>query len=219
MLENLIVPVLNRYDLLQRMVSSIDYPVGHLLIIDNGASTVEQNIDIDIPDKVIHTTYLPMPANLGVAGSWNLGIKMFPHHNNWFFASNDMWFTAGGLERLSETRSSGLVLSDIFPFWYTFSVGYRLVADCGLFDEGFFPAYFEDNDMIRRVNHAGLPIEKVTIPSGHENSSTINSDLRLQAKNAHSFKANQRYYQEKINVSDFSEGAWSIVRRRDNSWD
>ncbi len=38
MIENLIVPVLNRYDLLDRMVGSIDYPVEHLLIIDNGAS-------------------------------------------------------------------------------------------------------------------------------------------------------------------------------------
>jgi hypothetical protein len=36
MLPNLIVPVLNRYDLLQRMLDSIDFPVRDMLIIDNG---------------------------------------------------------------------------------------------------------------------------------------------------------------------------------------
>jgi hypothetical protein len=40
MLENLIVPVLNRYDLLQRMLDSVDVPVDHLLIIDNGLGKI-----------------------------------------------------------------------------------------------------------------------------------------------------------------------------------
>jgi len=35
-------------------------------------------------------TWLHMPSNLGVADSWNLGIKSFPHDDRWFFASNDM---------------------------------------------------------------------------------------------------------------------------------
>lgn len=36
MIPNLTVPVLNRYDLLQRMLDSIDFPIRDLLIIDNG---------------------------------------------------------------------------------------------------------------------------------------------------------------------------------------
>jgi hypothetical protein len=36
MLPNLIVPVLNRYDLLRRMFQSINYPIRDLLIVDNG---------------------------------------------------------------------------------------------------------------------------------------------------------------------------------------
>jgi len=78
MLENLIVPVLNRYDLLQRMLSSIDYPVEHLLIIDNGASVVEHDLSITVPEVVRHTTYLPMPANLGGGGVMELGDKVVP---------------------------------------------------------------------------------------------------------------------------------------------
>ena len=92
MLENLTIPVLNRYDLLERCLQSIDYPIKHLLIIDNGASTVEQDIEVHVPEIVKFTTYLPMPANLGVAASWNLGIKSFPYDDRWFFASNDVVF-------------------------------------------------------------------------------------------------------------------------------
>lgn len=219
MLDNLIVPVLNRYDLLQRMLSSLDYPIRHLLIIDNGSSQVETSLELDVPDVVEHTTYLPMPSNLGVSGSWNLGIKSFPHDNHWFFASNDMWFSPGGLQKLSESRSQGLVLSNMFPYWQTFTLGYEAVAVCGLFDEAFFPAYFEDNDMLRRIERAGLPIDKVDIPSGHDNSSTINSDQKLLARNSQTFKSNETYFQNKKATDNFGEGAWSIVRRRDNSWD
>ena len=42
MLENLIVPVLNRYDLLERMVASIDFPVAHLLVKIGRASCRER---------------------------------------------------------------------------------------------------------------------------------------------------------------------------------
>jgi len=36
MIPNLIVPVLNRYDLLERFLQSLDYPIRDVLIIDNG---------------------------------------------------------------------------------------------------------------------------------------------------------------------------------------
>ena len=32
----IIVPILNRYDLLEQMLDSINYPVDNILIIDNG---------------------------------------------------------------------------------------------------------------------------------------------------------------------------------------
>jgi GT2 family glycosyltransferase len=219
MLENLIVPVLNRYDLLERMVSSIDYPVQHLLIIDNGASTVMEDISIDVPDCVEHTTYLPMPANLGVAGSWNLGIKSFPYADRWFIASNDVRFETGALERLSEARRDEITLSGDFPFWQAFCVGYEAVRRLGLFDEGFFPAYFEDNDYRRRAEHAGVTITKIDVPMIHDNSSTINSDDMLRQRNASTFSANNSYFEDKVAREDFTAGAWDVYRRRMNGWE
>ena len=219
MLENLIVPVLNRYDLLDRMVSSIDYPVGHLLIIDNGASDVLEDMSIDVPACVEHTTYLPMPANLGVAASWNLGIKSFPYADRWFIASNDVEFQPGALQSLSEARTDEITLSGVFPYWQAFSLGYEAVKRIGLFDEGFFPAYFEDNDYQRRAERAGVTIRKVDVPMIHDNSSTINSDRRLQENNSRTFTSNQAHFSDKVAREDYGVGSWSVERRRANGWE
>jgi GT2 family glycosyltransferase len=219
MIENLIVPVLNRYDLLQRMLSSLDYPIGHLLIVDNGASAVEHSFELDVPDCVEHTTYLPMPANLGVAGSWNLGIKSFPYADRWFFASNDVQFHPGGLETLSEARRDEITLSGMFPLWQAFCLGYEAVKRVGLFDERFFPAFCEDNDYTRRAEHAGVTIRSLDVPMVHDNSSTINSDRDLLEKNARTFPRNAELFHDKIAREDFSAGSWDVYRRRMNGWE
>jgi GT2 family glycosyltransferase len=219
MLENLIVPVLNRYDLLDRMVSSIDFPVAHLLIIDNGASNVMEDMGIDVPACVEHTTYLPMPANLGVAASWNLGIKSFPYADRWFFASNDVEFEPGALETLSEARSDEITLSKHFPYWHVFSVGYEAVRRLGLFDEAFFPAYFEDNDFNTRANHHRVPITKLPIETLHENSATIHANPVFAQKNGATFTRNNQHYEDKIARGDFGAGGWDVERRRLNGWE
>ena len=219
MIENLIVPVLNRYDLLDRMVGSIDYPVGHLLIIDNGASDVLEDMAIDVPACVEHTTYLPMPANLGVAASWNLGIKSFPYAERWFFASNDVRFEPGALQRLSEARTDEITLSSMFPYWQAFALGYEAVRRVGLFDESFFPAYFEDNDYQRRAQRAGVGIRRLQVPMIHDNSSTIRSDERLSRENSRTFTSNQAHFSEKVAREDFGPGSWSVERRRLNGWE
>jgi GT2 family glycosyltransferase len=218
-IPNLIVPVLNRYDLLDRMVSSIDYPVEHLLIIDNGASSVLEDMGIDVPACVEHTTYLPMPANLGVAASWNLGIKSFPYDDRWFIASNDVQFHPGALERLSEARSDEITLSDMFPHWQVFALGYEAVKRVGLFDEGFSPAFCEDNDYARRAEHAGVTIRRLDVPMVHDNSSTINSDRALLEKNARTFPTNTKYFYDKCEREDYSAGGWDVERRRLNGWE
>jgi len=105
-IPNLIIPVLNRYDLLQRMLDTIDMKVAHLVLIDNGDSLDK----IHFPDLVKTVHYIPLPANLGVAGSWNLGIKVLPHHDRWFIASNDIMLAPGDLAKLAEAETDELTL-------------------------------------------------------------------------------------------------------------
>jgi GT2 family glycosyltransferase len=212
MLENLIVPVLNRYDLLQRMLDSVDVPVDHLLIIDNGTGS-----DLFFSDKFENVTVLDMPANLGVAGSWNLGIKSFPYAHRWFIVSNDVVFQAGALEKLAQARRDEITLTADAPHWQAFALGDEAVNDIGLFDESLFPAYFEDNDYMRRADFAGVNIRKLDIDLHHDNSSTIKAGY--QDKNDKTFFANQRHYQSKIEANDYSPGTWSLEIRRVNGWE
>jgi GT2 family glycosyltransferase len=213
-LENLIVPVLNRYDLLQRMLDSVDVPVDHLLIIDNGLGTDT----LEMSDKFAKVTHLRMPANLGVAGSWNLGIKSFPYAHRWFIVSNDVVFQPGALEKLAQARRDEISLTADAPHWQAFTLGDKAVMDLGLFDEcGFYPAYFEDNDYMRRAEFAGVNIRKLDIELHHDNSSTIKSGY--QSKNDKTFFANQRYYQSKVDSNDYSSGTYSLEIRRANGWE
>jgi hypothetical protein len=72
----MIVPVLTRYDLLDRMIKSINYPVKDLVVIDNGAKGFNwQPFWNQWVSKIWH---IKLPSNLGVPASWNLGIKSLP---------------------------------------------------------------------------------------------------------------------------------------------
>jgi GT2 family glycosyltransferase len=212
MMENLIVPVLNRYDLLQRMLDSVDVPVEHLLVIDNGTGA-----DLAFSDNFKKVTVLDMPANLGVSGSWNLGIKSFPYAERWFIISNDVQFNPGALAELSKARRDEITLTARFPHWQAFALGDEAVSDIGLFDESLFPAYFEDNDYTRRAEFVGVNIRRLEIEVSHENSSTIKAGY--QDKNAKTYAANDRYFERKIANNDYTPGGWSLDIRRENGWE
>jgi GT2 family glycosyltransferase len=212
MMENLIVPVLNRYDLLQRMLDSVDVLVEHLLVIDNGTGA-----DLAFSDNFKKVTVLDMPANLGVSGSWNLGIKSFPYAERWFIISNDVQFNPGALAELSKARRDEITLTARFPHWQAFALGDEAVSDIGLFDESLFPAYFEDNDYTRRAEFVGVNIRRLEIEVSHENSSTIKAGY--QDKNAKTYAANDRYFERKIANNDYTPGGWSLDIRRENGWE
>lgn len=214
MLKNLTIPVLNRYDLLQRMLDSIDYPVEKLLIIDNGGELDS----VSVPSCVKTHRVLPMLSNLGVATSWNLGFKNFYRDNYYCFASADMWFEKGDLEKLSNASSNRISLHRGFPHWQTFVIGENVVEKIGVFDEALHPIYFEDNDYVRRAENAGIGISYLDLAGGHDNSSTIASDDHYSRRNSDTFMDNQAYYLRKIANNDFSAGSWDITRTRRNSW-
>ena len=211
----LIVPVLNRYDLLQRMVSSIDSDIEHLLIIDNGGTLSTLNV----PNRVKKIHILNMPTNLGVGASWNLGIKSFPFEKFWTITAADTEFKPGALDALKEHSSSNrLTLTHTFPFYQAFSIGEEIVQNVGLFDESIYPIYFEDNDYERRVTNAGYEVFKAPVDVHHDNASTINAGPEFAMGNSKSYGSNGNDYHDKVNRGDFSEGRWNLQRVRDNFW-
>jgi hypothetical protein len=211
----LIVPVLNRFDLLKRMVESIDIPAT-VYVINN--ANFEERFHYS-NEHLVPLHWVDMPFNLGVASSWNLGIKMLPFESRWFISSADCVFAPGDLELLQTAKPDALTLCDKFPYYQTFAVGEEVVKSIGLFDEGLHPIYFEDNDYERRIAHYGLRVDRLPLQLKHDNSSTINSDARLSLRNEVTFRNNRNYFDKKIEANDFSEGRWDLQVRRINSWD
>ena len=91
---------LKRFDLADRLLASIDYPVEHLVIIDNsGLGSV--GYTPKKPDSVKHLWTLRMPFGLGLVGAWNLIIKATPYAPYWLLVNDDAYFEAGALEKIA----------------------------------------------------------------------------------------------------------------------
>lgn len=206
----LIVPVLNRYDLLNRMIASIDYPIEMLLVIDNGKGDEELTHN----PLVQEVRRLHMPTNQGVAGSWNLGIKLLAFEPVWFFSSADTEYNPGALAALAEAKTDAVTLCKTFPHWQTFAIGEQVVRQIGLFDENLFPIYFEDNDYMKRCIQSQISVRYLDLAVKHDNSSTINSDPKLFEQNRRTFSDNETYFKQKY----AGLWHWSLDRRRQNYW-
>lgn len=215
MIPVLIVPVLARPELLERMLDSLDHPIDTLIVIDNG-HTWPGPFD---PRPGIDNAYLlRMPSNLGVASSWNLGIKATPFAPWWLIANFDITWPPGALARMCASADrEQLVLSGGQPAWCAFAIGDRVVEQVGLFDEAIHPAYGEDLDYERRCRAAGIPVVRSDIAVDHDNSSTLNAGFH--DRNAYTYQDNMAYYRAKEAAGDMSQGMWSLHRRRLLSWD
>ena len=211
----LIVPVLNRYDLLQRMVASIDHELESLLIIDNGGKLK----NLQAPGIVNKITVLSMSNNLGIAPSWNLGVKNYPFEDVYYFTSNDCVFEPGTLAKLeSESCRDKVTISELWPHWQLFSVGDQVFKECGLFDEAIFPMNFEDDEFEWRVTELGFAVEKLDLPMQHDGQMTFKSDAHYAARNAVTYKSNESYFNQKKSEGRLNAGEWSLKIRRANNW-
>lgn len=206
---------LKRFDLADRLVKSIDYPVEHLVIVDNSGTGTYLPPENDF---VQHVWVMPMPFGLGLTGAWNLIIKATPYASYWVCVNDDAWFEPGALQIISEqVDSSTMNFPSIVPHWSCGIFGEDVVNKIGLYDERFYPLYFDDNDMERRIKHAGFEPNWIDAKVHHDNSSTLNSGF--EAANGRTYGKNQKLLDEKIAQEDFSQGNWSLQVRRDNRWD
>jgi GT2 family glycosyltransferase len=213
-IPNLTVPTLTRHDLLGRLLGTVDVEVGHLLIVDNSG------VGFEVPDGPWgRATVLRMPGNLGVAGSWNLAIRTFWADDLVFVCADDVTLPPGSLSGLATIASAEtLTLSGTWPYWCLFAVGQRFVEKVGLFDERFYPAYYEDKEMEWRAGRLGGRIVTSTVQVGHDNASTLHTPGRnWQARKAVSEDANGRLLDDKKAGED-SGPSWSAYRWRAQSW-
>ena len=194
------VPILNRPDLLWKMLRSIDVTVGEIIVIDNGDCIHELPDDPELPDF----THVWPGYNMGVAASWNHIIKMRPRAAWWMTCGFDLEFAPGDLQRLIDhmDETGGVALLQGFS---AFGIDRDAVRKVGFFDENFVPAYFEDNDYDYRCRLAEVPFCGLPAGMSHAVSSTLRSSTELQERNNYSFPLNREYFRQKWGGSPYRE--------------
>lgn len=214
------IPVLgfltySRFDLAQRLLDSIDFPVEHLVIVDNSG---KREFDPVKPDLVKNLWLIQVPHGLGFGSGLNLIVKSTPFASYWVLLNDDSVLAPGALKKISEqVDTEAINFLSIMPKWSGFVLGEGAVLKAGLFDERFHPIYFEDNDYERRLMQAGVKANFIYAALDHDNSSTLNSGFH--EVNNTTFMANKELFNSKVDANDFSEGNWSLGIRRANAWD
>lgn len=207
--------VLNQFDKADRLLASIDYPVDHLVIVDNSGKASWNPVK---PDWVANLWVLRVPFGLGLVGAWNLVVKSTPYAPYWLLINDDAWFAPGSMKRIADNvDTEALNFIGCVPDWSGIVLGEGLVEKVGLYDERFYPLYFDDNDYERRITNAGISINRIPAVVHHENSSTLASGFHTQ--NNVSFDRNHKLLQSKIDSGDYTQGHWSLKVRRHNRWD
>jgi GT2 family glycosyltransferase len=215
-----VIPVLgfltySKFDLADRLLASIDYPVEHLVIVDNSGRREYQPKK---PDLVENLWLIQVPFGLGYGGGLNLIVKSTPFAKYWVLVNDDSEFSPGALQKIADKVDTDAInFLSIMPKWSGFVLGEGAVLKAGLFDERFHPIYFEDNDYERRLEAAGVKAKFIYAALGHDNSSTLNSGFHSQ--NDLSFQRNHKLFEKKVTEQDYSEGNWSLQIRRANSWE
>lgn len=120
-----------------------------LLVVDNSPD------GLDVSDRVWR--YHRPESNAGVPASWNAGVRaMFEtQRDHVVLLSEAIRFTDGGaafFDRLEQAEYGVGTLAG----WHLIGLGWPIFERCGRFDEQFFPGYYEDSDMIRRMALAGV---------------------------------------------------------------
>jgi hypothetical protein len=187
----------NRRDLLQRLITSIDFPVGYFFTANNGQQSLHE---LQFPSHVKVVAEEVNEANVGCAGGWNQCLDFAFNQkglDSVFIMGNDVEFAKGDLQRLEQTiidfPDADLIFGNhSFSNFLVKRSGFEKI---GWFNEDLFPAYWEDSwawQVIRRTKAKVCHV--AGMHSKHEGSATIKSDSALRARNDITFAKNRELY-------------------------
>jgi GT2 family glycosyltransferase len=168
------VPTLLCYDQLDGLLRSAEagtvQPTGYI-IIDNGGTYERARAERIVGHRPGVSLDLLQPGeNLGVAKSWNR-ILSLAGDEPIVIANDDVVLGAETFEEMSSTAMRALFVSG--DGWCLFAQQPECTRRVGLYDERFWPAYYEDTDYHVRLMRAGIePVRPLSQPVQHAGWST-----------------------------------------------
>lgn len=151
---------------------------------------VRQNV-IEV-DNTLH--------NIGVARSWNIGVKHVLDNNIDFLiiCSQSMVFNQGMRDLVADLDGAG---RNTKFGWHLIALSRDTLEKCGFFDTNFYPAYYEDSDYIRRLELLGIhePNGETHLPFSHVDGYEQGVALSIQGRNAVrvNYRAMAQYFRKK----------------------
>lgn len=179
-------------------------PPDQIVIIDNSGDGSGTAYLQPLAEKFNSVYIWPQTYNLGVARAWNLFHTTLPD-DYILIANDDIQVEPHTIERIittAEQNPDKILFSgdghsgNAFSLFLLTKRGFNTI---GAFDERFYPAYFEDNDYVRRMLLKGYSIVSVAGATYfHVVSSTLKK-YTSQEMDAHhnAFRSNMAYYLQK----------------------
>jgi hypothetical protein len=192
-------PFVNRLDLLQNLIVSVQPLWDDFTIIDNSGK------EIGAKPNQIKVFRPPVPLLFTQSMNWELEETLRRGKTFCIHMHNDAVIPDGTCERLLEYARNVNKQSDRWGVIYTLYdilcvYNPKVFEDIGGYDT-VFPAYFSDNDYYRRMELAGWVRIDSGISVGHgpegQGSQTINSDPYLRHLNGVTFPLYREYYRAK----------------------
>lgn len=154
MTYQIVMPIYKELPHIERNLESLN-DWEHLLIVDNSVDKWCKKFE----GRGCKIEY--RPENIGVARSWNIGLKEGKEYT--FVVSSSVYFPNGFIEvadKLRKLIAEGVPNVEYGVFtnlgWHCNAITQKTVEICGYFDENFYPAYEEDVDYARRLYVANL---------------------------------------------------------------
>lgn len=218
-----VIPVVNCWEHTKKCIESIKCKEDYKIIIVDNGSTDATTTEAEKIDNVI---YIRFEENMGVSSAWNEGIRKAREDKKCgyiYIVNNDNVLRHDSIDNLIDYAdnvglgdthymliSSMTYVGDPAKFedvpvtfteaeggcYTAFMISPKTVDKVGWFDEGFFPAYFEDNDYDRRIKKLELLSTKTTcsqVIPGRSKTMSENPHVAAQIHKGHA----RKYYQDK----------------------
>lgn len=197
--------------LLDRLANSIDWPLTKVAY-NNGKPDALEHFGDTHPDWFIIDS---LTENKGVAGSWNECAEMFPKEKGWLLCNDDCWFLPGQLEKIcrcaEENPNEPVIFLNSSQAFYCFFWGAAGKETIGLFDDNFFPAYYEDCDYRVRMRLSGkteyvyaLGDDVAPVPHGKPRDGGVNYASMIQGAGL----LNRSYWRRKWGSDDHENATY-----------